>query len=118
MNALMYAYLGDAIYEFYIPTYLLSKGLNKPKELQKESVKYVSATNQKRLLELLINDNFLTKDELAIVTYGRNPNKTSSKSCDIKTYRYATGFECLIGKLYYDNELKRIEEIMDKVVSY
>ena len=118
MNALMYAYLGDAIYEFFIRKYLLEKGFNKPKELQRESIKYVSATNQKRLLELLINDNFLTSEEIDIVTYGRNSNKTSSKSCDIKTYRYATGFECVIGKLYYDNKLKRIEEIMDKVVSY
>jgi len=118
MNALMYAYLGDAIYEFFIRKYLLTQGFTKPKDLQRESVKYVSATNQRRLLELLINDNFLTPEEIEIVNYGRNSNKTSSKSCDIKTYRYATGFECLIGKLYYDNKLNRIEEIMDKVVSY
>lgn len=118
MNALMYAYLGDAIYEFFIRKYLLANGFTKPKDLQRESVKYVSATSQRRLLEQLINDNILTKEEIDIVTYGRNSNKTSSKSCDIKTYRYATGFECLIGKLYYDNKLDRIEAIMDKVVSY
>ena len=118
MNALQYAYLGDTIYEFYIRKYLLSKNINKPGDLQKTSIKYVSATSQRRLLEKLMEENFLTEEELDIVRYGKSSNKTSSKSCDIITYRYATGFECLIGKLYYDNKLNRIEEIMDKVVSY
>ena len=118
MNALQYAYLGDTIYEFYIRKYLLSKNINKPGDLQKASIKYVSATSQRRLLEQLTNDNFLTEEELEIVKYGKSSNKTSSKSCDIKTYRYATGFECLIGKLYYDGKEDRIKEIMDKVVSY
>ena len=61
MNALMYAYLGDAIYEFFIRKYLLTQGFTKPKDLQRESVKYVSVTSQRRLLELLIKFNIKLK---------------------------------------------------------
>lgn len=118
MNALQLAYIGDAIYEFYIRKYLLSKNISKPEMLQKESIKYVSAKSQRRILEKLIENNILTEEEKAIVTYGRNAKGTSSKSCDIITYRYATGFECLIGKLFYLEQHERIREIMDLVVTY
>ncbi len=117
-NAITYAFLGDAIYEFYIREYLISKGYNKSKDLQNNAVKYVSAKNQRRLLECLVNDKYLTEEELEIVKYGRNSKGNPSKACDTMTYRYATGLECLLGRLYYDGKLKRIEEIMKKVVSY
>ena len=40
------AYLGDSIYEIYVRKYLINKGIVKVKELQKEAVKYVSASSQ------------------------------------------------------------------------
>ena len=44
MNALAVAYLGDAVFEVYVREYLLTeKGIMKPHELQRASVKYVSA---------------------------------------------------------------------------
>lgn len=117
MNALTYAYIGDCIYEFFVRKYLISLGYTKPIDLQKKSINYVSAKSQRRILEKLISEEFLTSEELEMVRYGRNSKGTSSKSCDIITYRYATGFECLIGYLYYQNKLERIEEIMQMVVS-
>ena len=56
INVLALAYLGDSIYDIYIRSHLIKKGLVKVNELQKEATKYVSAKGQasffKKLLEL------------------------------------------------------------------
>ena len=60
MQNLIMAYLGDAVYELYVREYLINKGISNVNDLQKESLKYVSATSQKNILEELINNNILT----------------------------------------------------------
>ena len=67
LNSLALAYLGDAIYELYVRKYLLSKNIVKVKELQKEAVNYVSAKSQANFLNKMIDDNFLTDEEIDIV---------------------------------------------------
>ena len=116
-NSLVLAYLGDSIYEVYIRKYLIDKGIVKVNELQKESIKYVSANSQSKYLKELINNNFLKDEEISIVMTARNhKNNHKPKNCDIITYKYATGFEALIGYLYLNNNIKRIEEIIDFIV--
>ena len=112
-NALVLAYLGDSIYEAYIRKYLIDKGISKVKDLQSESIKFVSAKAQANFLKSMIDSNFLTKDEIQIVISARNhKNNHRPKNCDIVTYKYATGLEALIGYLYYDNNFDRINQIM------
>ena len=60
-NALVLAYLGDSIYEAYIRKYLIDKGISKVKDLQSESIKFVSAKAQAKFLKSMIDSNFLTK---------------------------------------------------------
>ena len=72
MNMLTLAYMGDAVYEERIREYLISTGLCKVNDLQKEAVKYVSAKGQSDYLKMMIENNFLTEDELNIVTCARN----------------------------------------------
>ena len=115
MNNLVMAYLGDAVYELYIREYLINKGLCKVKDLQKESINYVSAVSQRRILEELIDDNFLTEEEIEIVNRGRNTSSHPSKTTDIVTYKKATGLECLIGNLYTTNK-DRCYEILNRIV--
>ena len=56
---------------------------------------------------------FLTDEEVVIVKRARNYKTTSHpKSCDIVTYKYATGLESLIGYLDLENRRERIDEIM------
>lgn len=117
-NALIYAYIGDSIYECYIRKYLISKNFTKLKDLQHESLNYVSAVSQRKHLELLEQENFLTQEELDIVKWGRNAHGGKSKAADIVTYRLATGLECLIGYLYYQNKQDRIKEIMERITSH
>ena len=115
-SALMYAYIGDSVYETYVRKYLLSKKIMKMKDIQKESLNYVSANSQRRLFEDLENNNILNEDELEIAKWGRNAKGGKSKAADIITYRIATGFECLIGYLYLENKIERINEIMNFIL--
>lgn len=114
-NALVYAYIGDSIYEFYIRKYLIDSNICKIHDLQQASLNYVSAKSQRRICETLINEKFFTDEELDLIRWGRNQHGSKAKSTDIVTYRIATGLECLIGYLYYDNKLDRLKSIMERI---
>lgn len=114
MNNLVSAYLGDAVYELHIRKYLINSGIAKVKDLSKESINYVSAPSQRRILEELINRNILSEEEIEIVNRGRNASSHRSKTTDIITYKKATGFECLIGYLY-ENNIERCNELLDYI---
>ena len=109
------AYLGDAVFELYVREYLINKGISNVHELQTESLKFVSATSQRKILEELINKNVLTEEEIEIVKQGRNANSHRSKTTDPATYHKSAGFECLIGYLY-ENDKRRLDKIMEEVL--
>lgn len=116
INSLVLAYLGDTVYENYIRRYLIGLGINNVNELQKKSIHYVSAKSQAKFLRELMEDEYLTEEELTIVKRARN-YKTGShpKNCDIITYKYATGLEALIGYLKLEENEERIMEIMSYI---
>ena len=117
INSLVLAYIGDCVYENYIRHYLISKGIANVNDLQKEAIKYVSANAQSDAIHRLIDSNFLSEDEINVFTRVRN-NKGHGhpKSCDIVTYKNATGLEGLIGYLDLSSKNERIIEIMKFVV--
>ena len=115
INVLALAYLGDSVYEVYIRERLINKGINNVDKLQTKSVKYVSAKGQAKILDELIDNDFLSKEEIEIVKRGRNYKRSSHpKNTDIITYKCSTGFETLIGYLYLTNK-DRLEEVFDKI---
>ena len=117
INTLVLAYLGDTIYEDYIRRFLIKKGIGNVNDLQSESLKYVSAKGQSNYLEMMINDNYLTDDELNIVKRARNnTSKSHPKNTDIVTYKRATGLEALIGYLDLSENKNRIDEIMNYIL--
>lgn len=117
MNVLALAYLGDAVYEIYIREYLIKKGIVKVKELQAESINYVSAKAQSHYLKFLLNQDFFIEEELSIIKRARNHKGSSHpKNTDIITYKYATGLEALVGYLYLEKNQNRINEIMKKII--
>ena len=116
MNNLVLAYLGDAVYELWIREYLINKNIGKVNDLQIESMKYVSAKSQAYHLKRLIDENFLNEDEIDIVKRRRNASSHNKKNIDIVTYKKSTGLECLIGSLKIDNNINRINEIMEFIV--
>lgn len=117
MNSLALAYLGDATYELYIRKYLTKKGNYKVKDLQTMAVDYVSAKAQSNFLDKMIENNFLTEDELDIVKRARNHKVLSHpKNTSIIVYKKATGLEALLGFLELNNNKQRINEIMKYIV--
>lgn len=114
INSLTLAYIGDAVYELYIRKYLIDKNIIKVNNLQKEAIKYVSAKGQCKFITSMLEDNFLTQEEIEIFKRARNYKTTSHpKNTDIITYKYATGFEAIIGYLYMNNNEKRIQQIIN-----
>ena len=117
INVITLAYLGDSIYEVYVREYLINKGIAKVEDLQKESIKYVSAKSQSKILSYLIENNLLTENELDIVKRGRNYKRSSHpKNTDIITYKMSSGFEAMIGYLYLSNNKDRLDEIMSYIL--
>ena len=65
INSLALAYLGDAVYELYIRSYLLN-GNKKVNDLQNEAIKFVSAKAQSKFLDQMLENNFLDEEEINI----------------------------------------------------
>ena len=117
INVLALAYLGDAIYEERVREHLIRSGISLVDDLQKETIRYVSARNQAKIISYLINTKYLTDREINIVKRGRNYKKNRHpRHTDIITYKLSTGFETLVGYLYLNNEKKRVEEIITYIL--
>ena len=66
-------------------------------------------------MEKLINENFFSDEEVLIIKRARNHKSHSSKTTDIRTYKNSTGLEAVIGYLYLENNIARIDEIMKEM---
>ena len=117
INVLVLAYLGDAIYEYHVRNYLIDKKIANVNDLQNNAINYVSANAQAKYLTEMLDQEFLTEEEIDVVKRARNYKTTSHpKNCDIITYKYATGLEALIGYLDLKKDKERINEIMDFIL--
>ena len=109
------AFIGDAVYNVYIRTYLAANSNSKAGILHRESIKYVSAKGQSYTIDKIMQ--ILTDDEVDVYKRGRNTNiQTVSKNVDVVEYKKATGFEALIGYLYVKNEKSRLEFLIKKCI--
>jgi len=117
VNVLVLAYLGDTIYENYVRRYLINSGIGNVNDLQKESIKYVSAKSQASYVNEMLTENLFLEDEIDVLKRARNYKTTSHpKNCDIVTYKYATGLEAVIGYLSLINKNERIDKIMSFIL--
>lgn len=113
MSPLVWAYVGDAVYELYIRTNLVEHTKLKPHKLHIESIKYVKAQAQATILKEL--EQFLTEEEKEVVRRGRNAqNHHLPKNANVQDYMYSTAFEGLIGFLYLTKQNERLYEILKK----
>lgn len=115
INMTALAFMGDAVYEVFIRKYVMEKE-KRADILHKMAIKYVCAGGQAKAVKSLMKD-FLTEEECTIVKRARNHKTTSkSRSADIITYKMATAFEALIGYLYLEENLDRMEEIIYEAI--
>lgn len=115
LPALVLAYVGDAYFTLYVRTRLLGYEQNKVRVLHTFDAKMVSAVMQSKAIKALEAE--LSSEETDIVRRGRNAKSTVPKSASIAEYRYATGFEALVGYLYLQKRQDRLSEIVDKAFS-
>ena len=114
MSPLVWAYIGDSVYEQYIREYLVTNTKYKPHKLHMEATKYVKAGAQAEILKKLVNE--LTDEELDIVRRTRNTqNHHLPKNASVTEYMYSTAFEGLIGYLYLTGQKERLKELLDKI---
>ena len=117
MSPLVWAYIGDSVYEQYIRNYLVTNTKFKPHKLHIEATKFVKAAAQAKTLQCLEND--LTEEEQEIVRRTRNTkNHHLPKNSNVQEYMYATAFEGLIGYLHLTKNTDRLEEILNLSLKY
>ena len=110
-SPLSLAYVGDAVYEVYVRSYVMQNGNMQVNKLHRASTRYVSAKAQSTIIHSIMDS--LTEEEIAIFKRGRNAHSyTSAKNADIVDYRHATGFEALIGYLFISKKFDRLNEII------
>lgn len=115
MSPAALAYIGDVLFEMYVRDYLLHQPQTNIDQLHKKAVTYVKASSQALMIKHLTP--YLTDEEQAAVRRGRNGKMgTVPRNADATDYRYATGFEALLGWLYYQNETARLVQVMEKAV--
>ena len=116
-SALTLAYIGDAVYEIIIRSYIVGKGNAPVERLHKRSSRLVKAETQANLI-MAIEDQ-LTEEEHAVYKRGRNAKSyTSAKNASISDYRRATGFEALMGYLYMSGRYERMCELIKDALDY
>lgn len=115
MPPLVWAYIGDAVYELYIRTQLINNTKLNPHKLHIESIKYVKAQSQAEILAKIYDE--LTEEEKDIVRRGRNAESHHlPKNANITDYMYATALEALVGYLYLMKQDERLKEILEKCI--
>ena len=117
LNPLVLAYIGDAVYEVFVRTYIVSENKNvKVHGLHKLSINLVKAEGQSNMMKCIMDE--LNENETYIFKRGRNAKSgTVPKHADLIDYRMATGFEALIGYLYLSGQKERLDEILKKCIN-
>lgn len=106
-SPLVLAYVGDAVYELMVRVKAVNHGNLPMNKLHKHSSHLVCAETQAKLIKALEGE--LTPEEHAVFKRGRNAKSmTSAKNASVIDYRYATGFEALVGWLFLSEQFERL----------
>lgn len=115
LSPLVWAYIGDSVYELFVRTHLINNSNAKPHKLHIESIKYVKAKAQADILKKITDA--LTDEEKDIVRRGRNTeNHHVAKNANVADYSQSTAFEALLGYLYLTKQDERLEEILNMCI--
>lgn len=108
------SYLGDAVHSLYIRRHLVSLGISHAGELNRMSLSYVTAEKQAILAKLLLP--LLTEAETGVYRRAFNHKGLSRPShATHAEYRAATGFEAVLGALYFSGEHERLDLLLSTV---
>ncbi|WP_414481587.1 Mini-ribonuclease 3 [Caldicoprobacter sp.] len=115
IHPLVLAYIGDTIYDLFVRTYLVMAYDAPVSKLHVRAINFVRAKGQADTLRHI--ERFLTQEELDVVRRGRNAKPgTMPRNATVADYRWATGFESLLGYLYLTGQDERLLEILDYIL--
>lgn len=115
MNPIVLAYIGDGTYELMVRKKIVDIYPNdKIQSMHKKTVSFAKASSQAKIVRTLRDQEFFTEEEWNWVKRGRNQQSIPPKNAVMSEYRYATGFETLIGYLELSGQISRIEAIVEK----
>ena len=111
LNPLVLAYVSDSVFELYIRTMLVQNETGNVNKLHRAATDYVKSGSQARIARDI--SEMLSDEEKDILRRGRNMHSGYvPKNAIVSEYRYATGFEALVGYLYLKGSIKRLMEIL------
>ena len=116
LNPLVLAFVGDAIYEIFIRTYLVNDHRDMSvHKLHVKTIAFVKAHSQSDFMKIIVDK--LNEQEMAIFKRGRNSKSgTVPKNADIQDYRNATGFEAVMGFLYLTEQMDRLNFLLEEII--
>lgn len=115
LNPLVLAYIGDAVHEMMVRTYVINQYPGSVNKLNQRVVAMIKATAQAEAFRQMESE--LTEEEIGMVKRGRNTKSmTVPKNTSVAEYRLATGFEALLGWLYLTGQEERLKEIVVKAI--
>jgi len=115
LNTDVLAYIGDAVYEIFVRELMLEEGRLRANSLHRSTTAYVNAHAQADAVRGMLEE--LTEEEQRIVKRARNHKfHSKAKNADPLTYKWATGFEALIGYLHLAGEEDRLAQVLDRAV--
>ena len=114
LSPLVTAYIGDAYFHLYVRTRLLQK-TKKIDKLHDLSAEIVSATFQADAYRKI--EKYLTDEEKDIFRRGRNAKSHAPRVATVAEYHASTGFEALLGELFLNKKLARLDEICELVLT-
>lgn len=112
-SPLTLAYIGDGIYELVVRSMIVTDANAPVNKLHKRSSELVKAETQAKMAFYLRDNDILDEEEMRVLKRGRNAQSyTKAKNASVSDYRWATGFEALIGYLYLLDKSDRMLEII------
>ena len=115
-DAVMLAYIGDAVYSMYIRQRVVEMSISKVQVLHTLVTEFICAKSQSKVLDQ-IESMLLTEDEQIIARRARNSNVNVPKSSSVREYRNSTAFEAVLGFLYETGQQDRLNELMKEAYS-
>lgn len=110
-SALTLAYIGDAVYELVVRSYITCRANAPVEKLHHRTSHLVNAHTQSELAGAI--EEKLTEQERHIYKRGRNAKSfTKAKNATVSDYRRATGLEALIGYLFLNEEYGRLVKLI------
>lgn len=116
LNGQTLAYIGDGVYELYLREYFIKKGVCGSKNLHNAVANFTSGKAQAEAYQKI--KDTLTDTEIDVFKTGRNAKiSRKSRNQSIQEAHESSGFEALIGYLYLEKKLDRINTLLKVILA-